>query len=83
MADTGKPVQLDRRGRVAVLTIDNPPVNALSQHVRAGLREGLREAPPTRPRAPSSSSAPAGRSSPAPTSASSASRPREPGLPRC
>jgi 3-hydroxyacyl-CoA dehydrogenase len=37
-------VSLDRRGRVAVLTIDNPPVNALSQHVRAGLLEGMRQA---------------------------------------
>ncbi len=37
-------VSLDRRGRVAVLTVDNPPVNALSQHVRQGLRDGLRQA---------------------------------------
>ncbi len=37
-------VSLDRRGRVAVLTVDNPPVNALSQHVRQGLREGLAQA---------------------------------------
>src|SRR2546421_10093394 len=34
-------VDLDRRGRIAVLTINNPPVNALSQHVRQGLRAGL------------------------------------------
>ena len=33
-----KSVDLDRRGRVAVLTVDNAPVNALSQHVRQGLR---------------------------------------------
>ena len=32
-------VDLDRRGHVAVLTVDNPPVNALSQHVRQGLHE--------------------------------------------
>jgi 3-hydroxyacyl-CoA dehydrogenase len=44
MTDTGKPVQLDRRGRVAVLTVDNPPVNALSHAVRLGLHEGLRAA---------------------------------------
>ena len=44
MADIGKPVQLDRRGRVAVLTVDNPPVNALSHAVRLGLSEGLRAA---------------------------------------
>src|SRR3989454_714486 len=34
-------VDLDRRGRIAVLTINNPPINALSQHVRQGLRAGL------------------------------------------
>src|SRR5712692_9130300 len=37
-------VDLDRRGRIAVLTIDNPPVNALSQHVRQGLRDGVTQA---------------------------------------
>jgi 3-hydroxyacyl-CoA dehydrogenase len=37
-------VDLDRRGRVAVLTVNNPPVNALSQHVRQGLHEGLKQA---------------------------------------
>jgi 3-hydroxyacyl-CoA dehydrogenase len=37
-------VDLDRRGRVAVLTVNNPPVNALSQHVRQGLREGVKQA---------------------------------------
>jgi 3-hydroxyacyl-CoA dehydrogenase len=37
-------VDLDRRGRVAVLTVNNPPVNALSQHVRQGLRDGLQQA---------------------------------------
>jgi 3-hydroxyacyl-CoA dehydrogenase len=37
-------VDLDRRGRVAVLTVNNPPVNALSQHVRQGLREGVTQA---------------------------------------
>jgi 3-hydroxyacyl-CoA dehydrogenase len=39
-------VDLDRRGRVAVLTVNNPPVNALSQHVRQGLDEGLKKAIP-------------------------------------
>jgi 3-hydroxyacyl-CoA dehydrogenase len=38
-----KSVDLDRRGRVAVLTVDNPPVNALSQHVRQGLHEGVKQ----------------------------------------
>src|SRR5947199_3387824 len=37
-------VDLDRRGRVAVLTVNNPPVNALSQHVRQGLHDGLKQA---------------------------------------
>ncbi len=37
-------VSLDRRGRVAVLTVNNPPVNALSHHVRLGLRDGFRQA---------------------------------------
>ena len=37
-------VDLQRRGRVAVLTVNNPPVNALSQHVRQGLRDGVRQA---------------------------------------
>src|SRR5215831_16043895 len=37
-------VDADRRGRVAVLTVNNPPVNALSQHVRQGLRDGMKQA---------------------------------------
>src|SRR5919198_1404615 len=37
-------VDLDRQGRIAVLTVNNPPVNALSQHVRQGLRDGVRQA---------------------------------------
>jgi 3-hydroxyacyl-CoA dehydrogenase len=36
-------VDLQRRGRIAVLTVDNPPVNALSHGVRLGLRDGLRQ----------------------------------------
>jgi 3-hydroxyacyl-CoA dehydrogenase len=39
-----KSVDLDRRGRVAVLTVNNPPVNALSQHVRQGLHDGIPQA---------------------------------------
>ena len=31
------PVTIARSGTVSVITIDNPPVNALSQSVRAGL----------------------------------------------
>src|SRR5438034_904168 len=37
-------VDLDRRGRIAVLTVNNPPVNALSQHVRQGLYDGVAQA---------------------------------------
>jgi len=37
-------VALDRRGAIAVLTVNNPPVNALSHGVRLGLRDGLRQA---------------------------------------
>jgi len=37
-------VDLDRRGRIAILTVDNPPVNALSQHVRQGLYDGVKQA---------------------------------------
>ena len=44
MTATSQSVDLDRRGRVAVLTVNNPPVNALSQHVRQGLRDGLTQA---------------------------------------
>src|SRR5262245_19400765 len=36
-------VDLERRGRVAVITVNNPPVNALSQHVRQGLADGLQQ----------------------------------------
>jgi len=38
------PVHLERRGRVAVLWIDSPPVNALSTAVRDGLLAALAEA---------------------------------------
>ncbi len=35
MTAISQSVDLDRRGRVAVLTVNNPPVNALSQHTRS------------------------------------------------
>ncbi len=44
MAKLTQSVDLTNRGRVAVLTVDNPPVNALSQHVRKGLRDGIEQA---------------------------------------
>jgi 3-hydroxyacyl-CoA dehydrogenase len=44
MAKITQSVDLSTRGRVAVLTGDNPPVNALSQHVRKGLHDGIKQA---------------------------------------
>jgi 3-hydroxyacyl-CoA dehydrogenase len=44
MTASNELVALDRRGRVAVLTVNNPPVNALSHGVRQGLKDGLRQA---------------------------------------
>ena len=44
MAKITQSVDLSARGRVAVLTVDNPPVNALSQHVRKGLHDGIKQA---------------------------------------
>ena len=44
MAELTQSVRLDRDGDVAVITIDNPPVNALSWHVRQGLVDGLTRA---------------------------------------
>src|SRR2546427_10432907 len=41
MAKITQSVDLTALGRVAVLTVANPRVNALSQHVRKGLHEGL------------------------------------------
>ncbi|MGH1503506.1 MAG: 3-hydroxyacyl-CoA dehydrogenase NAD-binding domain-containing protein [Acidimicrobiales bacterium] len=37
-------VHLERDGDVAVVVVDNPPVNALSHHVRQGLLDGLTQA---------------------------------------
>ena len=34
-------VDLERRGRVAVITINNPPNHVLSHRVRQGLKEGV------------------------------------------
>ena len=41
MADT---VRYERRGDIAVITVDNPPVNALSASVRQGLADSLARA---------------------------------------
>jgi len=37
-------VHEERRGRVAILRVDNPPVNALSQAVRSGIADGIARA---------------------------------------
>ena len=44
MAKITQSVDLAAHGRVAVLTVDNPPVNALSHHVRQGLRDAINQA---------------------------------------
>ncbi|PKN77963.1 MAG: 3-hydroxyacyl-CoA dehydrogenase, partial [Deltaproteobacteria bacterium HGW-Deltaproteobacteria-1] len=38
MSDT---VRFSKEGNIGIITINNPPVNALSQAVRAGIKEGL------------------------------------------
>lgn len=42
--DTASPVDYTRHGRIGVIRIDNPPVNALSQEVRQGLVDALSQA---------------------------------------
>lgn len=37
-------VELSRDGDIAVLTVDSPPVNALSAQVRQGIVDGIRKA---------------------------------------
>jgi 3-hydroxyacyl-CoA dehydrogenase len=37
-------VNYERRGRIGIVTVNNPPVNALSQAVRSGLEEALAQA---------------------------------------
>jgi 3-hydroxyacyl-CoA dehydrogenase len=44
MGNINPSVDLRRDGEIAVITTDNPPVNALKHEVRAGLAEGLRQA---------------------------------------
>ena len=44
MAQLTESVSVDNDGEVAVITVDNPPVNALSWHVRQGLVDGLTQA---------------------------------------
>jgi 3-hydroxyacyl-CoA dehydrogenase len=44
MAQLTESVRLEQKGDIAVITISNPPVNALSYHVRQGLIDGIKEA---------------------------------------
>ena len=43
MGSINASVDLQRDGEIAVVTADNPPVNALKHEVRAGLAEALRQ----------------------------------------
>ena len=43
MGNINASVDLRRDGEIAVVTVDNPPVNALKHEVRAGLAEALRQ----------------------------------------
>jgi len=38
-----KPVSIEKQGTVAILLVDNPPVNALGSSVRHGLRDAMRQ----------------------------------------
>ena len=43
-------VELQRHGDIAVIVVDNPPVNTITAAARAGMREALEaRAPPTHP----------------------------------
>ena len=41
MAAVSESVSIENHGSVAVITVDNPPVNALSHHVRTGIVDGM------------------------------------------
>ncbi|MBV8130959.1 MAG: enoyl-CoA hydratase/isomerase family protein, partial [Alphaproteobacteria bacterium] len=43
MGSINASVDLRREGEIAVVTVDNPPVNALKHEVRAGLAEAIRQ----------------------------------------
>ncbi|MGI9643677.1 MAG: 3-hydroxyacyl-CoA dehydrogenase NAD-binding domain-containing protein [Ilumatobacteraceae bacterium] len=44
MTQITETVRLERRGEIALVIIDNPPVNALSHHVRQGILDGVGQA---------------------------------------
>ena len=41
---SNEPVQFRKAGAIAVITIDNPPVNALAKHVRMAIADYLETA---------------------------------------
>ena len=44
MAALTESVSIENHGAVAVITVNNPPVNALSHHVRTGIVDGMEAA---------------------------------------
>ena len=44
MTQLSESVRLEREGDIALVIVDNPPVNALSSHVRQGLLDGFTQA---------------------------------------
>ncbi|MEZ5231083.1 MAG: enoyl-CoA hydratase/isomerase family protein, partial [Acidimicrobiales bacterium] len=44
MSQLTESVRLEREGDVALVVVDNPPVNALSHHVRQGILDGVTQA---------------------------------------
>mgnify|MGYP000023111247 FL=1 len=44
MAELTESVSIENHGAVAVITVNNPPVNALSHHVRTGIVDGMEAA---------------------------------------
>ena len=44
MAQLTESVRLEQHREVAVVIVENPPVNALSHHVRPGILDGVKEA---------------------------------------
>ena len=44
MAELTESVSIENHGAVAVITVNNPPVNALSHHVRTGIVDGMQAA---------------------------------------
>ena len=83
MGSINASVDLSRKGGVAIVTIDNPPVNALKHEVRAGLVEAFEQRRGRRrPSAPSCSPAPGAPSSAGADITEFGKPPRSPGAAR-